>query len=39
VSKQWYGKGIQRWWKVSMWAAFTACMALPVGALIFTWTH
>jgi len=37
MPKQWYGRGIQRWWSVSMWAAFGFCMAIPLAALIFVW--
>jgi hypothetical protein len=39
MTREWYGKGIQRWWKVSMWAAFTVCVSIPLAALVFTWTH
>lgn len=39
MAKEWYGKGIQRWWKAGMWIAFGACIAIPVAALIYVWSH
>lgn len=36
MQRQWYGKGIQRWWKVSMWLAFAVCVSIPLAALIWT---
>jgi hypothetical protein len=36
MQRQWYGRGIQRWWQIAMWTAFGVCVSIPLAALIFT---